>query len=690
MTGLIQTERRTVESSPLAESGFRPDVQALRGLAVLAVVAYHARLVPGGFVGVDVFFVISGFVIGRSLLARLRAGDRLSMREFSARRVQRLLPALAVMLSVVVLLAPFLAPVGAGDVTARTATAASLLHANFFLFGATRGGYFAPSAEWNPLLHTWSLSVEEQFYLVLPLALLGLWRLARRSSAPERVLGLGIGVAAAVSLVACVSMSSAQPGTEAARWAFFASPTRAWEFLAGLALVLVPGRALVVRGLPAVRVVGLAMILWATVAFSDATPFPGTAALVPVIGAALVILGGSLPDHAPGGAPGRRWSRPAEWLGDVSYSWYLWHWPLIVAAAAFWPNAGRIPLVAAAVVSLVPAWASYRLLERRFRATGPKGRPDPSRALRLAAVCLLVPIAASVASIGLLRWVEEQPEVAAVAAADQHLAQRSGCNGSAPLGSAERRGCTFGDGADHVVLLGDSNADQFSDTLAEARGPDDRLSIAVLGGCPMADVVVDAAWVADGGAACRDFLTASTDRLLADPPDAVVVANATDKYVVDDDVVLVDPTDGRRAHTPDAKAVLYRAGLERWLTTLTDAGIPVAVIETVPKPWAAAIDLDRRGCSAALLMTSPERCTVPPFPVPAATDDANGLERGAAGASGAATWALGPVVCPDRRCAEEADRPLWPEPQHLGVEAARSLAPTVRPLLTALLARDAA
>ena len=149
--------------------GYRSDIQLLRGLAVLLVVLYHAKVVfRGGYIGVDVFFVISGYVIGRLIIDELLTTDRLSFRAFYTRRFRRILPALALMLVVVVLVSPFLAPIGAGGQTNATAAASALFSANFYLFASEVGGYFAITSTFNPLLHTWSLAVEEQFYLLIP------------------------------------------------------------------------------------------------------------------------------------------------------------------------------------------------------------------------------------------------------------------------------------------------------------------------------------------------------------------------------------------------------------------------------------------------------------------------------------------------------------------------------------------
>ena len=227
------TEATELAIAPL--DGYRPDIQALRGLAVLAVVLYHAKVVfPGGFVGVDVFFVISGFVIGRVLLKRFAANNttnptRNGFSWFYVRRARRLLPALGFMLFAVILLAPLLAPLGGLPETSPTGIAAALFSANAYLFWGTGVGYFDPVAELNPLLHTWSLSVEEQFYLFLPVVLYLSWRLGKRRDRPVQSLRVFVISLIAGSFALCIllSYSGAIGGESGLRFAFFSPFTRA-------------------------------------------------------------------------------------------------------------------------------------------------------------------------------------------------------------------------------------------------------------------------------------------------------------------------------------------------------------------------------------------------------------------------------------------------------------------------------
>jgi len=669
--------------------GFRPDIQALRGLAVLAVVLYHAgRLLPGGFVGVDVFFVVSGFVIGRRLLALLSSSDRVTFASFYVHRARRILPALGLMLAVVVLLAPLLAPIGANSVTSSTGIAAALFSANAYLYRTTGGGYFDPAADLNPLLHTWSLSVEEQLYFVIPVLLLLGWRFGRRrwgSLVTLRVLVVGLITASLIASV-WVSYSGYVGGLNGERLAFFSPVTRAWEFAAGLALVLLPVQWLAsAKVRPILVVSGLSFIGASTLLYSDATVFPGVAAVLPVVGAALVIYGGT--SSGGNGHGSQRRKGPMIWLGDVSYSWYLWHWPLMVFAAAFWPASGSFPLVVAAVASLLPAWLSYRIIEQPLRATT-KTRARPT--LALAGCCIVAPVAAAAVAAPVYSLVDRQAERAFAPIRDGtelHVDARTGCASSTPLGDRARRDCTWGDetAAASVVLLGDSYAGQFSEMLIQAAENENaRLQIATTS-CPFSDVVFenDALRGADAPTrVCRRFVLGSIEYLETHPPDVAVIATATDLYLNHDWVALIDPTTGRRA-TGEAKGPVFEAGLERLVARLRAAGSRVVVISVTPKPGA----WDIRECPNLAVIVDVRRCLPPPFTMSDRVDRAaQAIEGRAARLGGAEVWNFNAEICPAGRCRPvRNDALVWRDPSHISIPMSRALAPTASRYLDRIL-----
>jgi len=385
------------QAPEVATSNRRPDIQGLRAIAVLMVVAFHARLpVPGGFVGVDVFFAISGFVITAMLRREWLSAGRIRFKDFYLRRFKRLTPALAVMVMVTILISALvLSPLGIQQTAAETAIGAMLLVANFVI-ASTTGGYFDAPAESNPLLNTWSLSVEEQFYLVFP-ALMALgWHLARRRRLMRLSPHLIVAGIAAISFVLAVAGNYGLtfPGSE---WilGFYSPFTRAWEFAAGALLALGLARwprvapRLVLAGSGITGGVLLTASLWL---IDDTTPFPGTRTLLPVTGALLLLLAGSRPSSVTARALS---VRPLVRIGDWSYSIYLWHWPLIVFAVYLWPQSTFAAPIAA-VISIAPALVSYKWVEQPLRSL-----PDLGRARTAVLVaCVTVPAVVAAVIVG--------------------------------------------------------------------------------------------------------------------------------------------------------------------------------------------------------------------------------------------------------------------------------------------------
>lgn len=370
-TGLASA-RGTLPGVTVPGTNRRPDIQGLRAVAVTVVVAFHAGLpLPGGFVGVDVFFVISGFVITAMLSREWESTGTVRLGAFYLRRFKRLTPALALMVAVTLLLSVLLlSPFGQQQVAAQTAVGAMALCANWVIASVT-GGYFAPEAEANPLLHTWSLSVEEQFYLVFPLLLLVGWRLGPRLRMPRM---LTLAVVGGLGLASLALIRGVALGIPASSWVlgFYSPFNRAWEFAAGALLALVAHRMPSSRPLGTVLGAGgLAAVAASLFVITEDTPFPGKMTLLPVLGATLVIAGGLAHPNNP---VSRMLSlAPMVRIGDWSYSWYLWHWPLIVIVGTVLPLASWVPLVVGAL-SLLPAVASYRWVEEPFRARAPRRR----------------------------------------------------------------------------------------------------------------------------------------------------------------------------------------------------------------------------------------------------------------------------------------------------------------------------
>jgi peptidoglycan/LPS O-acetylase OafA/YrhL len=337
---------------------YRPEIDGLRAIAVLAVVFFHADLgFSGGYVGVDVFFVISGFLITALIIKDLEHGA-FSLAAFWERRARRILPALFVVTVVILVGAWFLLLPTDFQSLGRSASALAVFAANIHFW--LDSGYFAePSAE-KPLLHTWSLAVEEQFYFVVPLVLWGAWKVV--ALRPRNRLVALFGAAFGVSLVLSILRVGSNPSST-----FFLLPTRAWELLTGSVIALLPAaysRApLTIRQL--VSVLGLGLVIWPIFFYHKDTVFPGAAALPPCIGTALVIWSNGASQTFVGKLLSLR---PVVFVGLISYSLYLWHWPLF-AFATYW-SVGATPLnlrLLLLVVGLLLAVLSWRFVETPFR-----------------------------------------------------------------------------------------------------------------------------------------------------------------------------------------------------------------------------------------------------------------------------------------------------------------------------------
>lgn len=338
---------------------YRREIDGLRALAVLPVILFHAGFAgfDGGFVGVDVFFVISGFLITSILVAELETG-KFSLVSFYERRSRRILPALFFMLLVCLPLAwVLLLPADLEDFSQSLMAVVGFVSNVFFWWTSD---YFAAAAELKPLLHTWSLAVEEQYYLFFPLVFWGLWRFGRR--AVFGVLILALLASLVLAQVAVVKKPVA---------AFYLLPTRAWELLVGALIVFMSPRIdaqMARRFVPDIGAgLGLVMILVAVIWFDKSTPFPGLYALLPTVGTALII-SFARPQTAVGRCLG--WT-PFVKVGAISYSAYLWHQPLLafVRHEALQPPTQWL-LGAVVVVSLGLAYFSWRFVETPFRTPG--------------------------------------------------------------------------------------------------------------------------------------------------------------------------------------------------------------------------------------------------------------------------------------------------------------------------------
>jgi len=532
MSGRMSRTRRSTAPAAARSSAARTDIQGLRALAVSLVLVFHLwpAIMPGGYVGVDVFFVVSGFLITGHLLREIDSSGTVSLPRFWARRARRLLPAALTVLVVTLVLVMTVVPAGSIAPFVRQIMASGLYVENWVL-AAESVDYLAAEAAPSPVQHYWSLSAEEQFYLIWPLVvLLAVWlaaRLPRRLGDPAghrtTVVGIALGAVVVASFIWSVAYTAREPSQ-----AYFVTTTRAWEFgIGGLLAVAVAagGRwravRLAARLSERARVVvvwiGIVAIAVSAFAFNGSTPFPGWAALVPVLGAALVI---AADDPRNRFGLGRAFAlRPVQWLGDVSYSVYLWHWPLIVLLPYLY---GRgltlVDRIVVVVATLVLAALTTRLVEDPIRH-GVPARWRPRAVLAATAAAMAVVTAASFAGVTsgeervaseherIEEIVSEQPDCLGAAS----LEPLSGCNAYATVLDsvvpdpaladdpperciAGTRGsdfkvCDYGakpeDAVRTVALVGDSHAEQWMPALASIAAQREwRLYVLAKSSCP--------------------------------------------------------------------------------------------------------------------------------------------------------------------------------------------------------------
>lgn len=662
---------------PITQSNRRTDIQGLRAVAVLLVIIFHAGLpLPGGFAGVDVFFVISGFVITSMLLTELESGQGLNLKQFYLRRIRRLLPALATTSISTAIVAVFANPIGTQVTAAFTGIATSLFVANGYLYRSAPG-YFAPGAEFNPMLHTWSLSVEEQFYFVFPLVLLLGWRLAgprAQSNTSRRTAAVLIFAMLSLSFWISCEMSyrhALLPGISApAQFAFYASPTRAWEFAAGALLALSGAwlQRLSASAALTAGTVGLAMMAWSALAIDGHMRFPGWVAWVPVVATLLMIVGG-------GAKP--NWislllsSRAAIWIGDRSYGWYLWHWPFVVFARALFPHSASAIVIGSAL-SIVPAWASYRFIETPIRSAK---RPSTGSTLALAAICILGPILA----FGGL-WLANRAIVGSSgavqigAALQLHIDEVRHCEGSQAMDPDRRPDCHWpvAQARGRVLLLGDSNAGHFSEPViqaANAAGYD--VTVATLAACPFVDLRIYSSGVANQ--ACQSFIASALAEIEKRRPNLIILATASDGYIEEPSTTLGTTPDSVPVHHPVDKARVWSTGLSSVLARLT-ASAPVLLVHPIPRFRTWTLD----SCAAYKVWFDPLSCagTTTRKEVDSWRMRAVQSELSAAAANPrVATLELADILCPEPTCRVLKDGVwIFRDGAHLSVPGAMTLA----------------
>jgi peptidoglycan/LPS O-acetylase OafA/YrhL len=625
-------------------------------VAVVLVVAFHAGFaaVAGGYIGVDVFYVISGFLITGLLVDELERTGSIAFAAFYARRVRRLLPmALLVLIAVAVGMEFFTPPLFRPEIR-LDAISAALYYSNW-QFALNSVDYLGLGAAQNPVLHYWSLSVEEQFYLVWPLLLVAAVRLRLRGADPGARIRLGavIGIAGVWSLAYSLVATPAHPTI-----AFFATTTRVWEFAVGAGVALlapslrrVPRPAAILVG-----VAGLAAVVASAVLYTATTQFPGTAAIAPVVGTAAIIAAGLA---APLAGVGALLSlRPLRYVGRISYPWYLWHWPcLVFAHTARWAGpGGKIGWIATALavgVSFALAASTHVLVEAPMRraawlATSGRRVVGFAGAATAAGIFALGiaggPVSIAGTSFGLGGEASASSVSMTVhdARASTAYAALHGCHLSFGA-TAPAIGCVFGNaGARHtVVLLGDSHAAQWFPAL-EKLAADERFQLVswTKSGCPFTlDVHIFLPAYGREYRECRAWQANVLRKLPELPRPAMVIVGRFSTYLPQ-----VLTSKGDRPAPAQAREI-WGAGTASTVTVLRRFTERVVVLRDDPK---APFDVP------ACVSWDPSASSKCDFPR-ARSDAAQYAAERKAGVPGQAYVDPTPVVCPKPVCRAVVD-----------------------------------
>ena len=482
-----------------------PQIQALRALASLLVVAFHAKLVPGGYIGVDIFYVISGYLITGLIVAELEKTSHLDLRAFYLRRIKRLLPTSFSILMFTALLSWWIFPATMRAELGKDIFAAAIYVSNF-LFAFWQMDYQNLGALPPVVIHFWSLAVEEQFYLFWPIVVFLLYK-----SGGRRRLGKSITAITAGSFIISLYLTQSAP-----IWAFYSLPTRAWELGTGALLLFVPKRIQLRQFYPWFSFM---LLIYGTLRFTENTPFPGTSALIPVAATAIAILSiGRWPKILDRLGT----SRLSLWLGEISYPLYLWHWPLLVIPVVYFGRGLHIYERGLAIIATVVfAHFTHILIEQPLRHIKLQSRTIVVGAV-IASLC------ASGTALAIYSTKKADITVGGHAYSLAEIMQKPkvyGDNCHVNNGETTSNTCTYGPkSSKSIVLFGDSHAAQWFPTL-EKLAYEKNFSLISLtkSACP-GPAVVKVETGAYKNADCSAWRDYAIKRIGALHPDAVIVS----------------------------------------------------------------------------------------------------------------------------------------------------------------------
>lgn len=551
------------------------EIQGLRALAVVLVIAFHAKFLTGGFIGVDIFYVISGYLITGLLLRELRETGSISLSNFYSRRIRRLLPSTFLVLVTTAVVSFVVMPSSARSNLGRNIVAAALYVSNYF-FAWWQNDYQNLGATPSPIIHFWSLAVEEQFYLVWPILILVAARRGRHLGVFKVLAGVTL-----ASFVLSLFATSKFP-----IWSFYSLPTRAWELGLGALVVFARDYPLTFRRWRWISWIALASVFLSAFIFNESTPFPGKAALLPTLSTALVLF---MISHLP--TPLSRvfnW-RLVQWTGDISYPLYLWHWPaLILPVYVFHASLSPQQRMGSIGVTFLLAGLTHRYVENPIRHLQ---KPFGS-VIRVAALGTLV---AALVGVGILYSSAKDLQIPGIAGSTAlkeitrlPVIYAEGCQVGKTATTSPP--CVYGDvhGKRSIYLFGDSHAAQWFPTLNSiAIRKGFQLIVLTKSSCPAASVQL-----ADQGAfrnaPCVRWRENSFTRIAKAHPWAVIVSNF-DHYV---------PPRG----IADS-AIWWKDGMVRTITRLKSmTSHPIFIQDT---PW------PNRDIPSCLLQSTRSACVTP-------------------------------------------------------------------------------
>ena len=647
----------------------RNDIQGLRAIAVLLVVFYHSNLIfHGGFIGVDVFFVISGYVIMKSLLAEFANTSTISMRNFMARRVRRLLPASSAVVIFTLIGSLFIfSPFSEHKQIGLTSLSSTFFSANLYFI--LQNSYSALIN--NPFRHMWSLGVEEQFYIYLISSIAYLLRRKSIKISFLRKLFIFLITTSIISFVLNLVFSSGiRLLPLPTRIAFFSPLTRIWELQLGVLIAFIPIQPIRSRSFrysgDLLAGIGLVLIFWSGFTFNSFMQFPGMIALIPTTGALLLIL--ASPNSR---VVGNLLSvRPLRIIGDLSYSWYLWHWPLIVFSEALFPGS-RSALLLAGFGSIIPAFISYQFVENRFRSSESSHKISPTKiafmSLSFQFLCAAALIVGATTTYGMREPIAE--------GANGSWAFASGCQMTELPFPIEKCSHLVNQPKGTVLLIGDSQAGSISDgVLSATKSLNLNFVVWYHNGCPIFPRPTEER------SDCADYQKSIPEVISTVEPDLIIVANKSSLYGMGGGQhggLSIKNADGSTPDTYSETIQMWTHGIQEIFHTEVLGSSKILYVQQVPTSKQISPTLIRRSQknSSFDLSFSANRNKI-------VQDEKQALNS----FSNVTLFNPADYLCPNNRCSSSIDgNSVYSDENHLSPYGANLLAPSIGQVIKRLL-----